>query len=156
MAVTVTDSGGVTDTQALAITVTDVDEFIDLPGTRRRDTLTGTEADERITGFQGADRLTGGGGNDQFIYTSLVDGGDTITDFTVGEDQIVLTTLLERLGYDGSDPIADGLVQLRSLGSSTVVAIDPDGEEGPAQARNFLTVEGVAPDALSQADNFIF
>ena len=127
-----------------------------LDGSRRRDTLTGTEAPERITGFQGSDRLTGGGGRDQFIYTSPVDGGDTITDFTIGEDQIVLTTLLERLGYTGSDPIADGLVQLRSRGSSTVVAIDPDGFEGAAQARNFLTVEGIASAALNQADNFIF
>ncbi|MDB9524582.1 cadherin domain-containing protein [Oscillatoria sp. CS-180] len=156
VAVTVTDSGGLSDTQSLTITVTDVDEFIDLPGTRRRDTLTGTEADERITGFQGPDRLTGGDGRDQFIYTSPVDGGDTITDFTVGEDQIVLTTLLERLGYAGSDPIGDGLVQFRSRGSGSLVAIDPDGDEGPAQARNFLTVEGVAPAALNQADNFIF
>ena len=156
VAVTVTDSGGLIDTQSLTITVTDVDEFIDLDGTRRRDTLTGTEADERITGFQGADRLTGGGGRDQFIYTSPVDGGDTITDFTVGEDQIVFTGLLERLGYAGSNAIEDGLVQFRSRGSSTVVAIDPDGFEGAAQARNFLTVEGVAPTALNQADNFIF
>ena len=127
-----------------------------LEGSRRRDTLTGTEAPERITGFQGSDRLTGGGGRDQFIYTSPVDGGDTITDFTIGEDQIVLTTLLERLGYNGSAPLADGLVQFRSLGSDTVVAIDPDGFEGAAQARNFLTVEGIAPAALNQVDNFIF
>ena len=131
-----------------------VDKILD--GSRRRDTLTGTEAPERITGFQGSDRLTGGGGRDQFIYTSPVDGGDTITDFTIGEDQIVLTTLLERLGYNGSAPLADGLVQFRSLGSDTVVAIDPDGFEGAAQARNFLTVEGIAPAALNQVDNFIF
>ena len=156
VAVTVTDSGGLSDTQLLSITVTDLDEFIDLDGTRRRDTLTGTEADERITGFQGADQLTGGGGRDQFIYTSPVDGGDTITDFTLGEDQIVFTELFSSLGYAGTDPLADGLVQFRSLGSDTVVAIDPDGLEGPAQARNFLTVEGVALAALNQADNFIF
>ncbi|MDB9524581.1 cadherin domain-containing protein [Oscillatoria sp. CS-180] len=156
VAVTVTDGGGLSETQSLTITVTDVDEFIPLNGTRRRDTLTGTEADERITGFQGPDRLTGGGGRDQFIYTSPVDGGDTITDFTVGEDQIVMTTLLERLGYAGSDPLTDGLVQFRSRGSGSIVAIDPDGLDGPAQARNFLTVEGVAPAALNQADNFIF
>ncbi len=133
-----------------------IDAFTRRDGTRRRDTLIGDAGDDLITGFQGADRLTGGGGRDQFIYTSPVDGGDTITDFTLGEDQIVFTELLERLGYAGSDPLADGLVQFRSLGSSTVVAIDPDGFEGAAQARNFLTVEGVAPAALNQADNFIF
>ncbi|MDB9524578.1 hypothetical protein PN498_01140 [Oscillatoria sp. CS-180] len=74
----------------------------------------------------------------------------------MGEDQIVLTALLERLGYAGSDPIGDGLVQFRSRGSGSIVAIDPDGLEGPARARNFLTVEGVAPAALNQANNFVF
>jgi len=55
-----------------------------------------------------------------------------ITDFTSGEDQIVLTQILEdELGYTGNDAIADGHVVIADYGSAgTMVQIDFDGTGG--------------------------
>lgn len=46
------------------------------------DTLSGGNGADQITGGAGFDMLTGGLGNDTFIYASLADVGDTITDFS--------------------------------------------------------------------------
>jgi Hemolysin-type calcium-binding repeat (2 copies). len=42
-----------------------------------------------VVGAEGADTLTGGEGNDRFVLVSGF-GPDTITDFTIGEDILVL------------------------------------------------------------------
>ncbi|NEQ51687.1 MAG: hypothetical protein F6K11_16360, partial [Leptolyngbya sp. SIO3F4] len=60
------------------------DDTSSLEGTDSSDTLIGTDDDDVIIGFNGRDTLTSGSGRDQFVYTSTVDGGDTITDFEVG------------------------------------------------------------------------
>ena len=70
--------------------------------------------------------MTGSGGRDQFIYNSIVDAKDKITDFEVGTDNIVFTDLLDSLHYQGSDAIADGYIQFVSKGADTLVKIDPD------------------------------
>ncbi|QLE55437.1 type I secretion C-terminal target domain-containing protein [Nostoc sp. TCL26-01] len=127
-----------------------------IDGTPGRDTLTGTDANETITGFQGIDVLTGGLGKDIFRYTSIVDGGDRITDFTPGSDQIDLSGVLTSLGYGGTNPIADGYVQFGSRGqNSSFVKIDPDGFDGSGKARNFILVEDIDVATLSNSDNFL-
>ncbi|MCW2286428.1 Ca2+-binding RTX toxin-like protein [Rhodoblastus acidophilus] len=50
--------------------------------------LSGGGGNDILTGLGGADVLTGGAGADAFVYTSLIDLGDTITDFTSGSDHI--------------------------------------------------------------------
>ncbi|MFL6697560.1 MAG: ExeM/NucH family extracellular endonuclease, partial [Vitreoscilla sp.] len=54
------------------------------------DTLVGSAGDDVITGGVGADRLTGNGGRDVFVYTSMRDAADTITDFTPNDDRLDL------------------------------------------------------------------
>lgn len=128
-----------------------------IEGTRRRDNLTGTDGDDTITGFRNRDTLTGGGGDDTFVYTSIVDAGDIITDFEVGSDKIDLAEVLEGVGFAGFDPIADGYVGFRpSRGNTTILTIDPDGAAGNGRARSFLLVEDVNPAELNNPDNFIF
>lgn len=126
-----------------------------IDGTRRRDILVGTEGADRITGFRGPDQLTGNGGADQFVYTTTREGVDTITDFEVGMDQIVLTQLLDGIGYTGMDAIADGVVTFSAVGADAAVAIDRDGL-GRRQPRGPLViVENVSVEALSNAGNFV-
>ncbi|GGA29480.1 endonuclease/exonuclease/phosphatase family protein [Okeania sp. KiyG1] len=127
-----------------------------IEGTRRRDNLIGTDGDDRITGFRNRDVLTGGGGDDTFVYTSIVDARDIITDFEVGSDKIDLAEVLDGVGFVGVDPIADGYVGFRSRRGNTIVTIDPDGTAGKGRARSFLLVQDVNPAELNNPENFIF
>ena len=54
------------------------------------DTLLGGFQDDEIVGGVGNDVLTGNDGGDRFTYTALNHGVDTITDFDVSEDLIVV------------------------------------------------------------------
>ncbi|BCL34750.1 type I secretion C-terminal target domain-containing protein [Nostoc sp. MS1] len=136
--------------------VINVDNTAIINGTSGRDTLIGTDVNNIIVGSQGADVLTGGLGIDIFQYTSTVDGGDRITDFTIGSDKIDLRGLLNSINYQGTDPIGDGYVQFGSRGKlGTFINIDPDGFSGSAKARNFIFVENVDVASLSNPENFI-
>ncbi len=103
--------------------------------------------------------LTGGGGDDQFIYTSTRDRADIITDFEVGSDKIVLTQLLSRLNYKGSDAIGDGYV---SFGSNSqgdaLVQIDVNGDRSGFTPFTLIVMQGITVENLSaNADNsFVF
>ncbi|NEQ47639.1 MAG: type I secretion C-terminal target domain-containing protein [Leptolyngbya sp. SIOISBB] len=127
-----------------------------LEGTAGRDNLIGTDGNDTITGFQGRDNLTGGGGDDTFVYTSIVDAGDIITDFEVGGDKIDLSVVLAGVGFEGDDPIAEGYLGFSSRGSDTILTLDPDGTAGSGRARSFLLVQEVTSTELNNSDNFIF
>ncbi|MGB3639544.1 MAG: hypothetical protein WBA39_18510, partial [Rivularia sp. (in: cyanobacteria)] len=51
----------------------------------------GNEQDNIIDGLKGDDTLTGGAGKDKFVLSSEF-GNDVITDFTLGEDEIINAT----------------------------------------------------------------
>lgn len=53
------------------------------------DQIIGGAGNDRIQGGAGADLLTGGGGRDQFVWNNAGEGGDSILDFVVGQDQLV-------------------------------------------------------------------
>lgn len=134
----------------------DLASMNEIVGTPQRDTLNGTSGNDRITGLQAADRITTGGGMDVVVYTRSVDGGDTVTDFAVGNDRIDLSQLLDSLGYTGSDPLADGVVNIVARGTSAQLSIDADGSSGPATARSYILLRNVTAAALNNAANFIF
>ncbi|MBD2255253.1 Ig-like domain-containing protein [Nostoc parmelioides] len=155
----ITDGKGGTDTATVSIELTKA--INEISGTSGRDELTGTSNSDRIIGLQGADRLTGGSGNDQFVYTSIRDRGDTITDFEVGKDNIVLTQLLDSLvtgGYNGTNAIADGYVKVVQ-GNSTSnfnVQIDTDGFGSGDIFRPFITVNLTNSATFNNPSNFVF
>ncbi len=124
-------------------------------GDAGRNTLVGTDGADFIIGLAGRDILTGGEGFDTFIYEEITDAGDRITDFTVGEDVIDLSSLLGGLGVDSDDPIGDGFVSFRGRGDDAFVLVDPDGE-GAGRARTLIQVEGVDVETLADAANFLF
>ena len=82
-----------------------------------------------------------------------MDAGDTIMDFQPG-DKINLSALLDRLGYTGSNALADKYVRVSGTSSLSVVQIDIDGE-GPGTPRDFLALRGIDAKALNVPSNFI-
>ncbi len=130
-----------------------------IAGTPQRDVLTGSDRRDIFLASGGPDLITTGGGRDQIVYTSTAQTGATLTDFEVGSDQLVLSDLLASVGYTGSDPLADGLVQIRSLGNSdrTQLSLELDRMGGGrTQFTNFITFQGVDAAALNNAENFVF
>ncbi|AFY73355.1 putative extracellular nuclease [Synechococcus sp. PCC 7502] len=129
-------------------------------GTPGRDTLIGTSGNDIITGYQGADTLTGGLGSDKFVFTSTKDGKDTITDFTSGADQIVLTSLFQSAGLSGlnyTNAISQGYLSFGTSGNDTNVLIDLDGFAGSAfRSAPLVTVQKVNSTTLASSSNFVF
>ncbi|MBE9210617.1 tandem-95 repeat protein [Nostoc sp. LEGE 06077] len=161
--VTASDNSGASISDVFNLTVTNnpISQPKEITGTSGRDVLIGTGNSDRIIGLQGADTLTGGSGNDEFVYTSIRDRGDTITDFEVGKDNIVLTQLLDSLvtgGYNGTNAIADGYVKVVQgiTANNFSVQIDADGPAGNDIFRPFITVNVAGTGSLNNPNNFVF
>lgn len=114
-----------------------------LQGGAGRDTLVGSAGDDLIVGGEGADTLTGGAGSDTFVYRSLRDGIDAVTDFVPGSDRIDLTAVLAALGVDRSLAWSAGHVRLVDSSAGVSLQIDADGSAGRAAARALVTLRGV-------------
>lgn len=56
-----------------------------------RDTLTGAQGNDILVGGSGSDTLTGGAGKDDFALTRPNEGIDTIKDFVVADDRILVS-----------------------------------------------------------------
>ncbi|MFN3738846.1 ExeM/NucH family extracellular endonuclease [Hydrogenophaga sp.] len=125
-------------------------------GTSGRDTLVGAVGDDRLVGGAGADTLTGGAGADTFVYSSVRDALDTITDFTPGIDRLDLSALMASIGYAGANPVADGVVRLVDTAAGLSVQIDTDGFAGPASARPLATLSGVRAAQVNAARDMRF
>src|SRR5207248_23309 len=74
-------------------------------GNELNNVITGNTGDDVLNGMAGNDTLTGGAGADQFVFSTAITGGnnvDTITDFTVNVDRIVLDhTIFSAVGANG-------------------------------------------------------
>ncbi len=119
-------------------------------GTAGRDVIVGTSGDDIIIGGAGPDTLTGGAGGDKFVYTSLRDAGDVITDFTPYADTIDLSALLVSIGATQATAFADGYVHVVDTTGGTNVLIDADGN-GPATARILVTLKGLTAKQIVPA-----
>ena len=117
-------------------------------GTPGTDTIVGTAGDDIITGGFGSDRLTGNGGRNVFVYTSMRDAADTITDFTPNNDRLDLTQLLASIGVNPATAVSLGYVQLLASGNNTIVEIDVDGTVGRGLARPLVTLLNVSPASI--------
>jgi hypothetical protein len=66
------------------------------------DVLVGGNGSNILVGGAGADTLTGGTGFDWFAYLNANEGGDTITNFTSGQDKILLNAAQFGLNITGT------------------------------------------------------
>ncbi|HEY0953252.1 MAG TPA: ExeM/NucH family extracellular endonuclease [Roseateles sp.] len=122
-----------------------------LVGTSGRDVIVGTPGDDVIEGGPGADTLTGNGGRNQFVYGSMLDAGDVITDFTPGMDTLVLTKLLASVGIVSANPLASGHVTCTASAAGAIIGIDADGSAGPMASKPLAQLKGVACTAVTAA-----
>jgi hypothetical protein len=75
--------------------------------------LIGGAGDDTFHLGRGGDWAAGGAGADTFAYAGTPWAGGGITDFNAGEgDKVDVSGLLAASGYTGSDPFADGYLQL--------------------------------------------
>jgi len=133
----------------LAVAVASPGDII--PGTPRRDTLVGTAGDDRITPGVGGDLVTGGAGGDTFVYQSMRDAGDVISDFTPYADRIDLTALLSSLGIAPARAVADGHLVFADVTGGVSLRIDADGLAGRGAPRPLLTLRGLTAAQLVPA-----
>ena len=121
------------------------------------DTIFGGNGDDWIVGGNGNDILIGGSGNDTFVYNSITDAGDRITDFTIGSDKIKLTDVVNSSGWQSSNLFTDGFLMTRqaSNGMATLL-IDPDGRAGRSYfPAPFILFDNVSAAALGTMGNFV-
>jgi len=112
-------------------------------------TLTGGAGDDTLIAGQGATTMTGGAGSDTFVFGKLPWGAGHITDFTPGVDKIDIHLLLEA-PYSGTNPVADGLVNLVSDGAGgTQVYFNTTTFQWPWLV---TTLDNVSPSSLSAGD----
>jgi RHS repeat-associated protein len=123
-----------------------------LDGGNGNDTLTGGIGNDVLVGNSGNDRLTGGTGNDRFVYSSLNQGADTITDFSSIDDVLVLQTLFSNFNYMGTNPIADRYLQTVQAGANTLVQIDSDGVGRTAGFTTIFTLSNFNANDFSQSN----
>jgi VCBS repeat-containing protein len=106
-----------------------------------RDRLDGGSGADQLSGGLGADILTGGSGADRFVFYSVKDTNDKITDFTRGSDKIDLSMFTTATGASlrFDSPIkadafsaSNDLIWYHSKGD-TIILGDTDG--------NFKTAE---------------
>jgi uncharacterized protein len=125
-----------------------------LVGTSGINTLVGGTGHDTLTGLGGRDLLTGGAGDDKFVFTSLLDVGDRISDFQPGADSLVVAQLLASIRYAGTNPTSDGTLSLVSLSGRTYAMVDVDGSAGPGAARALVELVGVTLGQLAGHDVF--
>lgn len=122
-----------------------------LQGTAGRDTLAGTPGDDELIGGEAADTLTGGDGRDAFVYRSLRDAADVVTDFVPGQDRVDLLAVLAQIGVAPAQALGRGAVRVVDTAAGAAIQIDTDGSDGPLAARTLLTLRGLGASQIQPA-----
>ena len=122
-------------------------------GQAGNDTLNGGAGNDILLGGMGNDTLTGGAGADTFMYVKGETGNDTITDFNIGEGDVI--DLSDLLSGHGSDLTQYLQVGTASDGAATLLVSSAGKLDANAPAANnasaadvSIKVGGIGYDAL--------
>ena len=83
-----------------------------------------------------------GGQADEFVFQTIAESAVTIQDFNVAEGDLIDLSLLIEAQSDITDAINDFVYVVEENGA-TIVSVDVDGAEGPAEAVEVAKLEGV-------------
>ena len=130
-----------------------------LNGGAGNDTIVGGSGKDTIIGGPGADTLTGGAGADVFRYNAPSEGGDTITDFSVAQGDILQMSHVGFVGLPSSGKLnpsrlVDGSAATAAYGqflwdsATSMLSWDSDGT-GPQAPTVVATLTGVTSLAAS-------
>ncbi|MEY4980083.1 MAG: hypothetical protein RLZZ352_2353 [Pseudomonadota bacterium] len=130
-----------------------------LIGNARNNQLNGSSGNDILLGGAGRDTLTGGAGNDIFDFNALSDLGlgstarDVITDFTVGQDKMDLSTIDANTVLAGDQAFAFVTSFTTTAGqvrySGGIVYLNTDAD---VDAEFEIALTGVVPTSLSATD----
>jgi hypothetical protein len=87
-----------------------------------------------------------------YLLNSLSTGNEHIASFNPATDLLDLAPLMNMIGYKGTNPIADHVVNLEAVaGGGTAVMIDPTGVS-PTHGTTVITLDHVLPAAVPATD----
>jgi hypothetical protein len=122
-----------------------------LEGNNGDNIISGLSGDDILIGNFGDDTLSGGTGSDTFVYKTIADGNDTITDFNTNEsDKIDVSELLD---YNSGDNLTDYISAI-SNDNDTIISIDANND-GTSDISITLADTTVSMQELIDNDSFI-
>ncbi len=100
--------------------------------------------------------LSGTAGADRFVFSSVLQGGDSVSGFQPGVDQIVVKDILASLGRAAVvDPIGQGYITCVATRSGAAIGIDSDGAAGALPTRALVQLNGLNCASVLNAQNFV-
>ncbi|MCP1445048.1 Ca2+-binding RTX toxin-like protein [Pseudomonas sp. GGS8] len=126
-----------------------------LSGGRGDDVLSGGAGVDTLIGGKGSDTLTGGADTDYFVIDKAAGDVDTVTDFVIGTDRIVLSGFDDEV-YTAATITQQGADTRLSLADGQVLLLKNVQSEG-LTLKNFVHIpEGVRLSRLEQASGYGF
>ncbi|MBO3276452.1 retention module-containing protein [Pseudomonas schmalbachii] len=118
-----------------------------------RDILLGGDGDDLLFGGMGDDVLTGGGGADQFFWLKGETGHDVVTDFRIGEGDVLnLADLLQ--GETGTAASLSHYLSFSVNAGTTTIGVNPTGVSGGTTTQSIeLSNVDLSAHYLGQAGN---
>jgi beta-glucanase (GH16 family) len=114
--------------------------------------LTGGNGNDTFYAGTGGATMTGGAGANSFVFNEIPATASTVTDFRSGVDKVDVSNILFAAGYSGSNPFADGTLQLQAAanGSSGLYLHESNGT-----IVEIAVFNGVSPGSFNQSHDFV-